>query len=167
MYKPHKPPTGPHNGLLLAGLGLLYLLLTGCATQPKDTLIDPNSAARATVVQTAQRMLGAPYRVGGGTPRGFDCSGLTSYSYGNAGIVIPRTATEQFQRAQPSAQQHLQPGDLIFFNTKGHRISHVGIYVGAGQFVHAPGAGKRVSLDSLNNTYWRRRMRGSGHYFRM
>ncbi|MBI5461071.1 MAG: C40 family peptidase, partial [Gammaproteobacteria bacterium] len=91
----------------------------------------------------------------------------TSFVYGNAGIAIPRTATEQFSAAHPTSQHRLQPGDLVFFNTEGRKISHVGIYVGAGQFVHAPGAGKRVSRDSLNDTYWRRRIRGSGHYFRM
>ena len=164
MDKPHKLPTHPRNWLPLAGLALLYLLLSGCASQPKDTLMVP-SGARAAVVQTAQRMLGAPYRAGGSNPRGFDCSGLASYSYGNAGIPIPRTAAEQFLTSHPISQQHLQPGDLVFFNTEGRKISHVGIYVGDGQFVHAPGAGRRVSLESLNNTYWRRRIRGSGHYF--
>lgn len=166
-YKPQKLPTRPRIGLLPAGLILLYLLLNGCATQPKDTLTAPvhTTAARAAVVQTAQRLLGTPYRAGGSNPRGFDCSGLTRYSYGNAGISIPRTAAEQFRAAHPTPQHHLQPGDLVFFNTEGRKISHVGIYIGGGQFVHAPGAGKRVSLDSLNDTYWRRRMTGAGHYY--
>ena len=165
MDKPHKLPTHPRNWLPLVGLGLLYLLLSGCATQPPTVPVGQYSGARATVVQTAQRMLGAPYRAGGSTPRGFDCSGLANYSYSNAGIPIPRTAAEQFHTSHPTSRQHLQPGDLVFFNTEGRKISHVGIYVGDGQFVHAPGVGKRVSLESLNNTYWRRRIRGSGHYF--
>jgi len=163
----HKLSTHPRYWPLLAGLGLLYLLLTGCASQPKIAPADPNTAARATIVQTAQRMLGTPYRAGGHSPRGFDCSGLASYSYNNAGIAIPRTSAEQFRAAHPIAQQQLQPGDLVFFNIKGRTISHVGIYVGSGQFVHAPGYGKRVRIESLSDNYWRERMRGSGHYFRM
>ena len=164
----HKLSTHPRYWPLLAGLGLLYLMLSGCASQPKIAPVESNTAAaRATIIQTAERMLGTPYRAGGHTPRGFDCSGLASYSYGNAGIAIPRTAAEQYEAARPIAQQHLQPGDLVFFNIRGRKISHVGIYIGSDQFVHAPGSGKRVRIESLNDSYWRERMHGSGHYFRM
>ncbi len=160
----------PHNWPLLLGLCLLYLLLGGCASKPKPPPLQPSdttAAARSTVVATARRMLGVPYQLGGSTPRGFDCSGLTSYSYRNAGIAIPRTSAEQFLAARPTPPHLLQPGDLLFFNIKGRRVSHVGIYIGADQFVHAPGTGKRVSIDSLNNRYWRTRIRGSGNFFGM
>lgn len=150
------------NRLLL--LALTVLLLAGCVT---PRLLPPQRAepGRAAVVETAQRMLGIPYRAGGASPRGFDCSGLVRYSFGKVGIPVPRTAAEQFARARPVKQRALQPGDLVFFNIGGRRISHVGIYVGERRFVHAPSIGKQVSIDSLDNPYWRRRMVGAGHYF--
>ena len=118
-----------------------------------------------TVVETARQMLGRPYRAGGDGPRGFDCSGLVRYSYGRAGIALPRTSAAQYSAARPVARGALQPGDLLFFDINGQRASHVGIYVGDGRFVHAPSTGKRVSVESLDNPYWRRRIIGAGHYF--
>ncbi|HEY9199028.1 MAG TPA: C40 family peptidase [Gammaproteobacteria bacterium] len=149
----------------LAALALLILLLAGCATRPVEIPEDAGTGGRKTVVDTAQRMLGAPYRPGGASPRGFDCSGLVRYSFGHAGIEVPRTAAEQFARARPVGRRPLQPGDLVFFKTAGRKISHVGIYVGQRRFVHAPSGGKHVSVDSLDDPYWRRRMAGAGHYF--
>lgn len=154
--------------LLFAALGLLALL-TGCASRPvtQTPVSIPASVQgpRLAVVETAQRMLGTPYRAGGSTPRGFDCSGLVSFSYGHAGIPVPRTTTQQFSQARPIGRRELQPGDLVFFNTEGRQVSHVGIYVGQRRFVHAPSSGKRVSLESLDNPYWRHRIMGAGHYF--
>lgn len=149
----------------LAPLILLILLLAGCATRPVVIPERAEPGGRKTVVDTAQRMLGTPYRPGGASPRGFDCSGLVRYSFGHAGIEVPRTAAEQFARARPVGQRALQPGDLVFFKTRGRKISHVGIYVGQRRFVHAPSGGKQVSVDSLDDPYWRRRMVGAGHYF--
>lgn len=161
----HKLPTRPRNWLLLAGLGLLYLLLNGCASQPASWVAPALPAARTSVAETAQNMVGAPYRPGGSSPRGFDCSGLVSYSYGRAGIAVPRTAAQQFAHAKPVGRRPLEPGDLLFFNTEGRKVSHVGIYIGHRRFVHAPGSGKQVMLESLDNPYWHRRMTGAGHYF--
>ena len=151
---------------LLFLLGLLALLLAGCVSPP---LTPPQRAepepGRIGVVNAAQRMLGTPYRPGGASPRGFDCSGLVRYSFDHVGIQVPRTAAEQFARSRPVKDRALQPGDLVFFDIGGRRISHVGIYVGERRFVHAPSNGKQVSIDSLDNPYWRRRMVGAGHYF--
>jgi cell wall-associated NlpC family hydrolase len=155
---------------LLALLGLLALL-SGCAGRPAQPpaasmpMPPAGQEARVTVVESAHRMIGAPYRPGGNSPRGFDCSGLVSYSHGHAGIPVPRTAAEQFARARPIGRRDLLPGDLVFFKTAGRRVSHVGIYVGQGRFVHAPSTGKQVALESLDNPYWRRRIIGAGHYF--
>lgn len=154
----------------LAILGLLALL-SGCASRPAAppaaSIPVPPAVqdARKTVVAAAHQMLGAPYRPGGSTPRGFDCSGLVSYSHGHAGIPVPRTARDQYSRAKPVGRRDLLPGDLVFFNTEGRWVSHVGIYVGDGLFVHAPSSGKQVALESLDNPYWRRRIIGAGHYF--
>lgn len=155
---------------LLALLGVLALL-SGCASRPTSSpaasfpVPPAGQDARLTVVAAAHNMVGAPYRPGGNSPRGFDCSGLVSYSHGHAGIEVPRTAAEQFSLARPIGRRDLLPGDLVFFKTEGRRVSHVGIYVGQGQFVHAPSSGKQVSLESLDNPYWRRRIIGAGHYF--
>lgn len=153
------------NRLLSIVLGLLTLVLAGCATRPVERMPERAESGRDTVVAVAQRMLGVPYRPGGASPRGFDCSGLVRYSFNQAGIEVPRTAAEQFSRAQPIGTRSLLPGDLLFFNIGGRRISHVGIYVGARRFVHAPSSGKHVSVESLDHPYWSRRMVGAGDYF--
>lgn len=176
------------NQILIALLGGLMLVLGGCASDPvrqsrvpvEDRSTQPETvpgpvtprptpgkkpSARDTVVLTAQSMLGRPYRYGGTGPRSFDCSGLVWFSYGRAGIDIPRTAQQQFHAAQRIRRRQLEPGDLIFFDIGGTKISHVGIYVGEGEFVHAPSSGKQVSMESLDNPYWRDRIIGTGHYF--
>ena len=153
------------NRLLLIALALAAALLGGCATRPQLPPERAEPGGRQTVVDVAQRMVGTPYRPGGASPRGFDCSGLVRYSFEHAGIQVPRTAAEQFARSRPVGNRPLQPGDLLFFNTEGRRISHVGIYVGQRQFVHAPSNGKQVSVESMDHPYWRRRMVGAGNYF--
>lgn len=112
-------------------------------------------------------MLGVPYRFGGRSPtRGFDCSGLVQYAYSQAGIEVPRTTGEQYRAALPIKRQALQPGDVVFFRTRGRRfVSHVGIYLGEGEFIHAPSSGKHVSIDSLKDDYWRRHYTSGGRIF--
>jgi cell wall-associated NlpC family hydrolase len=156
--------------LLLAGLALLLFELGGCAQHTPGisrlpTTSAQKSPAQAKVLDTAQQMLGVPYRSGGSSPRGFDCSGLASYSYKRAGIHIPRTTAQQYTQSQKITRRDLQPGDLVFFNLKGRKISHVGIYLNRGRFIHAPSSGKSVSIDSLENPYWHSRYRGAGRYF--
>jgi cell wall-associated NlpC family hydrolase len=116
------------------------------------------------LAQLASAQLGAPYRFGGATPQGFDCSGLVRYVFGAAGIIVPRTAAEQLQRAEPVQLNSLQPGDLVFFRIASERIDHVGIYAGQGGFIHAPRSGRPVSRDSLAEAYYQRRFAGAGRY---
>jgi cell wall-associated NlpC family hydrolase len=110
-------------------------------------------------------MRGKPYRYGGDTPSGFDCSGLVVYSYGQFDIKLPRNSYKQYKKSKPIYERDLQPGDLVFFRTTSSFVSHVGIYVGDNRFVHAPGKGKTVRADSLNNDYYRRRFVGAGTFF--
>ena len=112
-------------------------------------------------------MLGVPYRYGGSSPsRGFDCSGLVQYAHNQAGIEVPRTTGEQYRAALPITRQALRPGDLVFFRTHKHRyVSHVGIYLGKGKFIHAPSSGKHVSIASLKDDYWRQRYTSGGRMF--
>ncbi|MHB1951895.1 MAG: C40 family peptidase [Acidiferrobacteraceae bacterium] len=112
----------------------------------------PLLSDRAANVALAMR--GVPYRYGGDTPRGFDCSGLVFYSYRREGIVLPRTAYGQSRLGRKVSRDDLRKGDLLFFEEGGHPWGHVGIYLGRGLFVHAPAFGQRVGISSLRNPYW-------------
>jgi cell wall-associated NlpC family hydrolase len=103
----------------------------------------------------AAQMVGKPYRTGGAAPAaGFDCSGLVQFSFRQAGVILPRSTAGQRQAGARVRVSHLRHGDLLFFDLQGKRNSHVGIYVGDGQFVHAPSTGKRVRKDRLDSPYW-------------
>ena len=108
-------------------------------------------------------MIGTPYRYGGSTPRGFDCSGLVVYSYAKVGLTgLPHSAAALEQRVRPVSLTELAPGDLVFFQLEGKKTSHVGIYVGGRAFVHAPSKGKHVERVDFDHVYWGPRMRIAG-----
>ncbi|QKS70368.1 C40 family peptidase [Paenalkalicoccus suaedae] len=111
------------------------------------------------VISAGNSQLGTPYRWGGTTTSGFDCSGFTRYAFGQAGISLPRTAAQQYQVGTPVSRSNLQRGDMVFFNT-GSGISHVGIYVGGNQFIHSASS-RGVSIASMSNTYWSPRYVGA------
>jgi hypothetical protein len=121
---------------------------------------------RDEIVKTAQSFLGIPYRWGGVSPEnGFDCSGLTLAVYQLNGLDLPRSTETQWEEGTPVDEQALRKADLVFFATsRGKKISHVGIYVGDGKFVHAPGTGKEIRISSLSNVYFRRRYVGARSY---
>ena len=102
-------------------------------------------------------LVGTPYRFGGNTPQGgFDCSGLVDFVFLDAaGVALPRSTRELIRLDAPRVHRdELRPGDLVYFNPGGGPISHVGIYVGEGRFVHAPSSGGTVRLDLLGSDYW-------------
>jgi murein DD-endopeptidase len=146
--------------LLRAGLALLIAALAGCAGAPEE----PNRPAvvRATdeiarkAVDYARDMVGKPYKYAGDTPAGFDCSGLVRYSYGKAGIRMPRDTQSQRKQSVLVSVRNLREGDLLFFDQEGKKASHVGIYIGNGRFVHAPSSGGKVRTDSLKAEFWRK-----------
>jgi cell wall-associated NlpC family hydrolase len=141
--------------MLLAGL-------TGCASTPAEYAAPP--VVHRPVLDIAVSELGTPYRYGGSTPRGFDCSGLVYYAYYKSGIRVPRSTMAQYRHARPVALKNLQPGDLVFFRFAHRSVSHVGIYAGNARFIHAPSRGQVVSYDSLNDPYWRKRLVAAGKY---
>ncbi|MFQ3610627.1 MAG: NlpC/P60 family protein [Fimbriimonadales bacterium] len=113
------------------------------------------------IIQRAMGYLGHPYRRGGTSARGFDCSGFTTYIFRQHGIQLPRTSASQAGVGKPVPRNQLQPGDLVFFRTRGRRISHVGIYIGNGKFVHSSSARGRVRVDTLNSGYYYQRYAGA------
>ena len=142
-------------------------VVCGCAVSPVQTdnaTTQPQRAPHdaAPVLAVVRGLLGTPYRYGGTTPNGFDCSGLIYYAHQQAGMVVPRTSQEQLRNARPIPLSRLRAGDLVFFTLKGK--SHVGMYAGSGQFIHAPSRGKRVSYADLLNPYWRTRLVAAGRF---
>lgn len=151
-------------------LMLLAALLSACAsrTPPAPVVRAPivfgtpqsSSPEAEDVLFRALGLVGTPYRWGGNTPdSGFDCSGLIGYVYRDAaGISLPRTTREMISmQAADVGKEGLQSGDLVFFATNGgSQVSHAGIYVGEGRFVHAPATGGTVKLDSLSKAYWQK-----------
>lgn len=105
------------------------------------------------VMSTALSYLGTPYVFGGNSPSGFDCSGYVQYVFANAGISLPRTADVQYDVGTPIDKGDLQPGDMVFFSTYEPGPSHVGIYIGEGNFIHASSTGC-VKITPLNKQYY-------------
>jgi cell wall-associated NlpC family hydrolase len=114
------------------------------------------------LVVNAMGFLGVPYKRGGSTTNGFDCSGFVRAIYENTlGLVLPHNAKAQAAATQTIDKAELQPGDLVFFNTLRKTFSHVGIYVGEGRFIHSPRAGGEVRIEYMSDTYWRNRFNGA------
>ncbi len=111
----------------------------------------PSAAEHAAAV--AVRQIGIPYRYGGNSRSGFDCSGLVHYAYGQAGVDVPRTTTALWRALSPVTADELRVGDVLFFDIEG-KVSHVGLYLGAGRFVHAPASGREVSVESLASDFY-------------
>jgi cell wall-associated NlpC family hydrolase len=151
---------------LLAAAGLA----TGCAgtpsarngatapQQPGRLTIEPrvvDATVGGAIAEVAMGMVGVRYRYGGTDPiEGFDCSGLVYYAYGQAGYRVPRTSQDLFRAVRKIAIGQADPGDLMFFQDQT-KLSHVGIYVGDGLFVHAPASGQNVAVASLDSPYYR------------
>lgn len=153
-------PQGPTN----AGTALALQIIEAQARRASR----PNRITAASVrgpqaAATARRMVGRPYRWGGAGPEVFDCSGLVHYAYQRAGARVPRTSAEQFRVARPLALEHVRPGDLVFFRL-AQKVSHVGIYLGDGRFVHAPSTGKTVRIDQLDSPYYARHFVRAGRF---
>jgi cell wall-associated NlpC family hydrolase len=129
---------------------VLLLAITACSKQVLSPDLPATTSAseesrNATAARLATRYLGAPYVWAGGSPSGFDCSGLVMYAFGQVGVAIPHNAAQQFRLGTPVDRGRLIPGDVVFFN----QLRHNGIYLGDGRFVHSakPGGVKIARLD--------------------
>jgi len=151
---------------MLMMLAALAAATTGCAGSratpvaeaPRHVTVEPrvaDAAVGGAIADVAMGMVGARYSFGGTGPvEGFDCSGLVYYAYGQAGYRVPRTSQELFRAARKISVGDADPGDLMFFQDQT-KLSHVGIYLGDGRFVHAPASGQNVAVGSLDVPYYR------------
>ena len=195
LHNDTNPPSLPRRQWLLgSGLGIVALLLTGCGAAPARTSVRsgirgtrrgsvPDVAAvrpllldarqREAAVARAILAINAPYRFGGNTlDAGFDCSGLVQYVIGQSLLDdtrtlrrLPRSTAQWAAVTVPVDEGALRRGDLVFFNTGGALFSHMGIYVGGGQFVHAPSTGGTVRKDSVSSRYFGPRYLGGRRVF--
>lgn len=153
----------------IASLLAATSLLAGCAgtpgvptaNEPGRIVVEPrreSTTVGGAIADLAMGMVGTQYRYGGADPKaGFDCSGLVFYTYTQAGYEVPRTSQEQFRLARKIALGDANAGDLMFFQDQA-KLSHVGIYLGDGLFVHAPASGQNVAIASLDTPYYQQHL---------
>lgn len=153
--------------LLPAMIGLLALQLCFLPAQAEEQetgSVAENMRQTAQPLLKALSMIGTPYKFGGNKPeKGMDCSGFVRHVYKeSAEVNLPRTAKDMSKTGEEIAEADLQPGDLVFFNTLKKPFSHVGIYAGNGEFVHASSQrSKQVTVSRLRDTYWSSRFNGA------
>ncbi len=131
----------------------VFAATTKPTTVKKDVKTD-------TIIKTAEKYLKTPYKFGGDSPKGFDCSGFTKFVYEKHGKKLPRLADVQYKQGKVIARSKLKPGDLVFFTTYEPGASHVGIYYGNGKFIHASSS-RGVMISRLDETYWKPRYLGA------
>lgn len=120
------------------------------------------SSLRNDIVEYAKTFLGVKYVYGGETPKGFDCSGFVKYVFANFDIELSRTSRTQVSDCEKISKDELLPGDLVFFSGRGYNVGHVGIYIGDGQFIHAPSAGDVIKITDLSDSYYTKNYTCSG-----
>ncbi|MDO5639384.1 MAG: C40 family peptidase [Neisseria sp.] len=175
------------NSLLkTALLAAALAMLAACGSSPKSspktqsgqiqarkvqpvriTHIDRDHGAQELMLQSIS-LVGTPYKYGGSnTATGFDCSGMIQYVYQNAlGVSLPRTARDMAAASRQISQSRLKTGDLVFFNTGGSsKYSHVGLYIGNGEFVHAPSSNGTIRTEKLSSPYFAKRFVGAHTFF--
>ena len=160
---------------------LLVALLAGCHSAPAKRVnagdpFDPkqwNGGGGVAAEQNRGEALanialglrGIRYRYGGSTRDGFDCSGLVFYAHRQLGLTVLRTSRDQAEQAEEVKPRKLQRGDLVFFRIGSRRVNHVGIYIGERRFVHAPGAGKPVTVNSLDDEFYEKNFESAGRFW--
>lgn len=132
-------------------------------TRPLEKAATKAGDAVANVLAGALDLIGIRYRRGGTSPdTGFDCSGFVDHVFHQTlGLILPRSAREIAKNSEKVPKDDLQPGDLVFFNTMRRAFSHVGIYLGEHQFVHAPASGGEVRVEDMRTSYWAKRFSGA------
>jgi cell wall-associated NlpC family hydrolase len=145
------------------GYKILFWLCLALVSTAANATGDGATTARDRPLVQALRVLGVQYQRGGDSPAtGFDCSGLVTHVFQRAwGLLLPRTVQEQSAVGKSVRFEELEPGDLVFYNTRNRPYSHVGIYIGDGKFIHAPKPGAQVRVENVQSSYWRPRFNGA------
>jgi len=144
------------EALVQAGLVTEYYIVSPEDYALARVRLYGEATVRNDIVETAEGFVGLPYQWGGASvEEGFDCSGLTMAVYQLNGLDLPRSSRDQYSMGVPVERTELSKGDLVFFATKGReKISHVGVYSGDDRFIHSPGKGKTIRVDSLSDRYY-------------
>lgn len=156
-----------HQGLEATGIAeqqTLIKLFTDYDKYEADRAALSRRTAGKQIVDYAKQYLGVIYKWGGDSPKGFDCSGFTKYIYKLFGVNLEHSASSQFNSGEVISKADLEPGDLVFFTTYKKGPSHVGIYIGANQFIHASSGNKKVIITSLDSSYYLKRYLGARRY---
>ena len=143
----------PKKAITRAELAVvLHKLLYGepAPYDPPKKASRSNEMVEQRLIKAINSGLGSPYKYGGSSTKGFDCSGFTGFVYGQLGVDLPRDSRSQFSVGQKVGIKEMEKGDLIFFDTGGGQISHVGIYVGNNKMAHAPSSGGNTRIDDLD-----------------
>ena len=150
---PYENPDSPNSPRYFRGGKSIGTVLPGSTTLSSSASAVPASVTGSQILAEAQKYLGCPYRSGGASPSGFDCSGFVYYVLKQLGLSPYRTPADQYKMGTSVAKSALKAGDLVFFGS-GSSITHVGIYAGNGQFIHAPNSRSTVSYSDLTSGYW-------------
>lgn len=124
------------------------------------TLSAGSAFADSKLNSAIKPIMGVSYKMGGTTTNGFDCSGFTTYVFKKLGMSLPRVSSAQYKMGTAVSKKNLRAGDLVFFNTSGRGVSHVGIYIGGGKFAHSS-TSRGVIVTSLNQSYFAKRYVGA------
>jgi cell wall-associated NlpC family hydrolase len=127
----------------------LLLVIAPLANQAEAA----NDVTSKQLVSATNSVMGVNYMRGGTTANGFDCSGFVGYVYKQVGVNLPRTSRAMYSTGTSVSEKDLQAGDLVFFNTSGRGVSHVGVYIGEGKFAHSSSS-KGVSISNINDPYY-------------
>jgi len=146
--------TQPRRAIRFFSLAITVLAMAACSSNPPSASVVRHTVAGDRAASIALDQVGVPYRYGGSSPSGFDCSGLVHYSYSHAGVSVPRTTGQLWSAAKTVDRYELQAGDVLFFSIEG-KMSHVGMYLGEQRFVHAPQSGRSVSVASLESPFYK------------
>jgi len=146
------------NGLTTDVIQVGQVLKVAGTAAPSTPVVTATSISKSQmIIDEAKKYIGVPYLWGGTTPAGFDCSGYVQYVYAKVGISIPRTTSTQFSGMKSISTP--APGDLVFYNTSGSGVSHVGIFLGNNQFIHAGSTG--ITISDMTSTYWKPKYLGA------
>jgi cell wall-associated NlpC family hydrolase len=142
---------------------LFILLLSACVNTRTNDTSHLSDSDMNDLTEYALSLTGTPYKYGGTSPdTGFDCSGFVGHVFKHTlGKSLPRSSREISRVGTAQKSERLRPGDLVFYNTLNRAYSHVGIYLGDGEFIHSPSKGKSVSIVNMSEPYWQKRYNGA------